>query len=339
MHYATLKAEFITPCFCGGADQRKPELRTQSIRGQLRWWYRICGATQDEEAELFGSTKKASPLIMRIDNISISQKPEKFNWKDKENEVLSKYLWYFLKNQKRKSLPVKTSFDLVLKSREKDLLKKGVAVAALWISLGALGSRSTRAAGCMRLVTGYVKDTSFLWEKVSTQLSLAKGKKAPFELYKSDSAMKDGLEAAEWLAKKWRELRSHETPSGIGKKDHDEASNLLKGKKSEEIKVRRVVLGMPYTQDSRKSYSPFKNNKLQWNPAKGEDFHGTSRLSSPVHLRPIYKNGEVYPALLIFTDRLSHCPNHVYAPKAGKIQVDKIAAINKLKSICTIQEI
>jgi CRISPR type III-B/RAMP module RAMP protein Cmr1 len=97
MHYPTLKAEFITPCFCGGADQSKPELRTQSIRGQLRWWYRICGATRDEEVELFGSTEKISPLTVRIENIN--RRPEPFNWNDEQNRELSTYLWYFLKKQ------------------------------------------------------------------------------------------------------------------------------------------------------------------------------------------------------------------------------------------------
>jgi CRISPR/Cas system CMR-associated protein Cmr1 (group 7 of RAMP superfamily) len=236
---------------------------------------------------------------------------------------------------------VKTSFDLVLKSRERDLLEKGVAVAALWISLGALGSRSTRAAGCMRLDTEYAGDPSSLWEKVSTKLPLENGKNPPFELYRSNSAMEDGLEAAKWLAKKWRELRSHRTSNGIGKKDHDEASDLLlKAKKSKGIKVRRVVLGMPYTQSSQRRGSPFRNKKLQWEPAKGEHFF-ESRLASPVHLRPIYKNGNVYPALLIFTNRLSDCPNYVYANKAGKIKikVDKKAAIDKVRSICAIREI
>lgn len=336
MYSEILKAEFITPCFCGGADQVKPELRSQSIRGQLRWWYRICGATQDEETELFGSTNKVSPLTVRIDNVNNEPKP--FNWKDEKNKTLSDYLWFFLKNQKRECLPVGTTFDLILKSKEKNFLEKGVVVATLWISLGALGSRSTRAAGCMKLIDEYAVDMPSLWEKVCKQLSLAKGKNAPFELFK-DSNKANGLEAAEWLAKKWKELRGHETKNGIGQKDHDEAIKLLIGGETSKIKVRRIVLGMPYIQSSQKKNSPFRNKKLLWKPAKGENFYGTSRLSSPVHLRPIYENDKFYPALLIFTDRLSHCPNFVYEPKAGKISVDKDDAINQVRSICTTREI
>ncbi|MEA1866535.1 MAG: type III-B CRISPR module RAMP protein Cmr1 [Thermodesulfobacteriota bacterium] len=224
MYSKILKAEFITPCFCGGADQSKPELRTQSIRGQLRWWYRICGATRDEEAELFGSTEKISPLTVRIAKVNLGHEP--FNLNDQNNE-LSTYLWYFLKNQGghnhqgRKCLPVKTSFDLVLKSREKDLLEKGVAVAALWISLGALGSRSTRAAGCMRLVTADCPQTKkladaineanepvSLWDTIKSYLPCKKEKK-PFELYRRPKETSSGLDAAKWLAEKWWEVRRY----------------------------------------------------------------------------------------------------------------------------------
>ncbi len=66
MPIATLKARFITPCFCGGSDQSKSEIRTLSIRGQMRWWYRICGADAKTETALFGSAETGkSPLMVR----------------------------------------------------------------------------------------------------------------------------------------------------------------------------------------------------------------------------------------------------------------------------------
>ncbi|OPL17085.1 MAG: hypothetical protein AVO38_05640 [delta proteobacterium ML8_D] len=351
MHYATLKAEFITPCFCGGADQSKPELRIQSIRGQLRWWYRICGATQEEEAELFGSTDKVSPLTVRI--TKVDRRPASFYWK--ENEKLSTYLWYFLKEQKRKCLPIDTSFDLILKSREKDILEKGIAVAALWINLGALGSRSTRAAGCMRLdQKNYNKadcpqtkklaeaiyeanEPVSLWNTIKSYLPCKKEEK-PFELYRCPKETSSGLDAAKWLAEKWWEVRRYKFKpphknwiiyNGIGREDHDDAIAAMNNRLNDDLRVRRVVLGMPYTQN-------FCDTTLEWKYADGEKFE---RMASPVHLRPIYKNGKVYPALLIFTDRLSHCPNHVYAQKAGKIKVDQKTAIDKVRLICNIREI
>ncbi|TAE90912.1 MAG: type III-B CRISPR module RAMP protein Cmr1 [Verrucomicrobia bacterium] len=39
-HY---QLEIITPCFCAGADQGIAEIRAASIRGQLRWWFRVLG--------------------------------------------------------------------------------------------------------------------------------------------------------------------------------------------------------------------------------------------------------------------------------------------------------
>ena len=358
MHYATLKAEFITPCFCGGADQSKPELRTQSVRGQLRWWYRICGATRDEEAELFGSTEKISPLTVRIENVT--RGPEPFNLNNETNKELSTYLWYFLKEQKQKRecLPVKTSFDLVLKSREKDLLKKGVAVAAIWITLGALGSRSTRAAGCMRLVQvdcdkadcpqtkkladaiNEANEPVSLWDTIKLYLPCKKEKKL-FELYRRQEETSSGLDAAKWLAEKWWKLRRYKFKpplknwiiyNGIGREDHDDAIAAMNNRLNDDLRVRRVVLGMPYTQN-------FCNTTLEWKYANGEKFECIKRMASPVHLRPIYKKGKIYPALLIFQDRLSDCPNHVDAKGAGKIKVDQDAAMDKVRSICTIREI
>lgn len=72
MKRLTLQLEFVTPCFLGGADRTSaPEWRGQSIRGQLRWWYRaVAGAASsaklDEvksaEGRLFGVTDRRSPL-------------------------------------------------------------------------------------------------------------------------------------------------------------------------------------------------------------------------------------------------------------------------------------
>jgi CRISPR-associated protein Cmr1 len=48
------EVEFITPCFCAGADQSKAEVRAPSIRGQLRWWFRVLGGSYEQEKRVFG---------------------------------------------------------------------------------------------------------------------------------------------------------------------------------------------------------------------------------------------------------------------------------------------
>ncbi len=61
MKLDTHHLKIITPCFCAGASQDSAELRGTSVRGQLRWWFRSLGASADQEARVFGSTKDDRP--------------------------------------------------------------------------------------------------------------------------------------------------------------------------------------------------------------------------------------------------------------------------------------
>jgi len=53
MRTFNLKCKIITPLFLGGAKQQA-ELRTQSINGILRWWFRIAGGSIEDERRIFG---------------------------------------------------------------------------------------------------------------------------------------------------------------------------------------------------------------------------------------------------------------------------------------------
>lgn len=74
------KLTLITPCFCAGADQNKAELRAPSIRGQLRWWFRVLGGTPEQEKELFGGVHEgtnASKIVVRVKDVNEKHgKPE-----------------------------------------------------------------------------------------------------------------------------------------------------------------------------------------------------------------------------------------------------------------------
>lgn len=70
------KVDILTPCLCAGADQARAEIRSPSIRGELRWWFRALGGGRLEEAEVFGSIEakdngkkltenRASGLVIR----------------------------------------------------------------------------------------------------------------------------------------------------------------------------------------------------------------------------------------------------------------------------------
>ena len=64
--------EIITPCFCAGADPNMAELRAPSIRGELRWWFRVLGGSPEAEKSLFGGVHNgtyASKIGIRVKNV------------------------------------------------------------------------------------------------------------------------------------------------------------------------------------------------------------------------------------------------------------------------------
>lgn len=133
--YENLKLTFITPCVCAGADQNKPEVRASSIRGQLRWWFRVLGGTKEQEADVFGGvgeSTKSSKIIIRIEN-------------QQDHGLKETKVWT------REALPTGYSFMLTILQRseinETNLKKLKNALDA-FLHLGAIGSHATRGYGC-----------------------------------------------------------------------------------------------------------------------------------------------------------------------------------------------
>lgn len=97
MQRMTLELELVTPCFLGGANPETAEWRAASVRGQLRWWFRALAggrlggdlaAVHRLETEVFGSTSRASALVVRTTSCPLSapagvQAPGR-GWKAKE---------------------------------------------------------------------------------------------------------------------------------------------------------------------------------------------------------------------------------------------------------------
>ncbi|TFE65869.1 type III-B CRISPR module RAMP protein Cmr1 [Methylacidiphilum caldifontis] len=162
----SFKIEFITPCFCGGADQKKAELRSSSIRGQLHWWFRVLGGTKTEEQKTFGFVSKdktlSSPFILR----SSICKPSTQNWTSSLNQL--NYIWYFISAANRDDSSAAIGPGSIAKieiiwKRELDenLKKKFYESLEAFFLFGSLGFRSTRCAGAFRLVETQTVD----WEQ------------------------------------------------------------------------------------------------------------------------------------------------------------------------------
>ena len=70
----TFELEVVTPLFLGGAERPGTELRTASIKGMLRFWWRAvwgaeCVSAQvlaDKEGIVWGNTERQAPITLQI---------------------------------------------------------------------------------------------------------------------------------------------------------------------------------------------------------------------------------------------------------------------------------
>jgi hypothetical protein len=159
MKKLTFHLELITPCFCAGATPAVAEIRAPSIRGKLRWWFRVLGGNRDQEAEVFGSIADASgiasAIIIRAAEDEILGKWQPIDFSGFSN---TGYVLYFAKASGEGArwvaggaVPQGASFQLQL------LWRRNVSPEArelfdlaldAFLQLGSLGLRSTRGLGC-----------------------------------------------------------------------------------------------------------------------------------------------------------------------------------------------
>ena len=148
----TYEIEFVTPCFCRGIDNRdeaEPEIRPPSIRGQLRYWYRILhtnpAQAPHQEKEIFGGVHgkaSSSPLITRVSDVKgdTRQVPTLPHKQGGHAAPKKAYL-------------AGTTFKLHLLERRQGLREdqaEAVKKATRgWLLLGGLGLRVTRTGGSL----------------------------------------------------------------------------------------------------------------------------------------------------------------------------------------------
>lgn len=155
--------QFITPCFCRGADGETIEPRASSIKGVLRFWFRAIGCfdgleeMRNKEAEIFGGTinkdgkeiSKSSPIKLKIisDENSISE--EKYSFipgKGIKYESLKHIDLEFIQRN-IKDIP-NDSMD-----KEKyDYLTIYSELLTLVSILGGIGARTRRGYGCFNIL-------------------------------------------------------------------------------------------------------------------------------------------------------------------------------------------
>lgn len=154
MNPSVTRLEFLTPCFSTGADQKSPEIRPASIRGQFHLWLRLLGYGFDIERRIFGGIKAtsrtgnwsehASPLVVRVSGIDA--KPfGSFATLPHKNGGPAAF---------KPAFPPGTAFDLHLINRlAKFSPDEETAIGhtlRAWLLCGGLGLRSGRGGGAFQ---------------------------------------------------------------------------------------------------------------------------------------------------------------------------------------------
>ena len=146
----------VSPTFMYGAYQRgsdtQPEMRAQSVRGQLRYWLRAilgAGTTElkqvwDAESAVFGSTGMGSAVSVRVyprhfEPERVPMMPHKSNPHDR-------------KQSEAKAVPENTRALLQLVTRPGvEMPADALNALKVWSLLGGVGKRSRRMFGAVRV--------------------------------------------------------------------------------------------------------------------------------------------------------------------------------------------
>ena len=166
---------FITPAFLSGANQNQPEIRVPSIRGAIRWWFRVLGGTPEQEASVFGGVHggaQASKVLLRVEAVQINR-----------GETIRApqgtprgYLYYFATVSGNKDGVHRTeqghyvapgsSFRLKVFLRQ-ELAEEDEALLLLaidaFLALGSLGLRATRGCGAFAVDEASCRDEFLAW--------------------------------------------------------------------------------------------------------------------------------------------------------------------------------
>jgi len=161
----------LTLLIMSGADQRECEWRSQSVKGLMRFWFRIAGGSKEEEKKIFGwggdNAGSSSFQVMCTPIIFDKEKLEEGKRTFHRLNFGEKYLGYILnlgENKRKKVLVENTSMKITLKIPP--LAPKEKILASLWltINLGNFGSRMRKGFGSLVCIkqSGEIGDISFV---------------------------------------------------------------------------------------------------------------------------------------------------------------------------------
>jgi CRISPR-associated protein Cmr1 len=308
----THSLELITPCFCGGArPDVQTEIRAPSIRGQLRWWFRVLGGFKslaakpvpEQERVVFGDADPAkavgSGLIVRVKAIEPRRLKSRVA-KDADGMQAPAgsdrgYLLFPLRGTRRAVFdgPQLPRFDLEAVWRGDPILWEDIqALLAIYGHLGSIGFRARRAMGALAF-QGNAPPLGPAFQRFDVAQRITV----------KSLAARNANEAVTVLARWLRGWRSYgrtqdlrRTPQrGPGFKwarnDHDAAHHR------NIPETYRPALGLPIMQSFAAGGQPVC---WDYNPANRGEPKG--HFASPILLRPYRAVPNQWQALVIFVD-------------------------------------
>ncbi|MBP7824954.1 MAG: type III-B CRISPR module RAMP protein Cmr1 [Verrucomicrobia bacterium] len=230
MKTETYDLEFITPCFCAGANQAVAEIRVPSIRGELRWWFRALGGNRRDEARLFGSAAHDTGVssCIRLVISDIVKPAEAWTLPQFKRNAPESYVWYYAQvsgttgkgaagprwqPQGQGVIPPRTTFKLRLTWLRalNELQHAFDETLSAFLALGAIGLRTTRGLGAFHCKQ--IPDLNAVISTLEKKSFVIKRRTAPTDFGNYESALKDW---AAWLRYRLRRDCKAAKPSPLG---------------------------------------------------------------------------------------------------------------------------
>ena len=319
MKKTDIKFKIVTPCILGGANQKTAELRAPSIRGQLRFWFRVLGGSLEEEKNVFGGIGKddeggAGSVVVRV-------KTAKDDIKTLSNQTMEKinpesrydyFLWPLRNNSDARGvIKDNQSVEIQLLNRKRELKKHlEERVIKAFLLLGSLGTRSRRCYGSIfpEKVTFDNKEWIIPNDIEQFKLEICELLKGVdckiLQIDNEKQSWKDAVNCCSNYLKVYRSGGGKfSTPSKWGKIDHD-----LMFSNSYTDEIYRPAIALPY---STKYYNA--------------DIVGYKRLASPVLFKIIQLQNKFIPIVIFLKDYFIDPGTNVRILKHGNSRNVKIS--------------
>lgn len=305
----TLNITVSTPMAGGGVeagtvDGKRP-VRVPSIRGHLRYWWRMINRNipdkETKESDIWGSTEKPGEVYVSVSespNVHLRYCDDNFGFKryDPENYAL----FSLLPNRQEPGKNIaQENFTFTLKLRYPEIFHDDVRLAlSAWLYFGGIGARTRRGCGSLSCDENPASLSEIL--RAAPYITLWR-KKA-----------NDSMSAWSYAVECYRDYRQKRNPgqgNRRGRSKWPEADSLrqMTGEYPDRHRPRnylplpsfpRAALGMPIIFHFQGRGEP---NDIEVIPdvKTVPNVENSSRMASPVITKALYENGNWYSAVII----------------------------------------